>query len=771
VHPKTPDQIVAVVLIDIAVIVVVARLMGTLARRLRQPAVVGEIIAGLLLGPSLLGKFPHDPSLGLFPMVVRPYLNVVAQIGLVIFMFIVGLELDLNLVRGRERTAMTTSLSSIALPFGLGLLLASFIHSQHDHVAGKLVHFWPFALFVGASMSITAFPVLARMLSERGMQRTELGSIALACASVDDVLAWSILAVVIAVVNSTGFAGVPKVIGEAIAFVVFMFVVVRPLLRRLGDAYRRAGRLTPNMLAVVMAGFLAASFVTEEIGLHQIFGAFIFGVIMPREDTAGMVREILERLEQVSLLLLLPVFFVVTGLGANVTSLGHDGLLVLLGVLAVAISGKFVGATAAARLQGLSGHRARALGVLMNNRGLTELVILNVGVSLKVLDQSLFTILVLMAVITTIMTEPLLRLVYPQKVLEREIAEAERASLGLVDAYRVVAAIEEPRREEGLVDVGTAILGDEIPAELLLSRFTERGEALEIGSGLAIDLAQVASGLTEMEELTGRAEAAGVHAVVRAQSTDDLVRALLSQVETVEGDVLLVPVDLTSRVKPSEPAADRLTREVPSTVALLADPTGAGIRHGEKVVVNPGHGSDGEVALELGIRITRSIGGSLVLVAGDRRHARRFEQLARTLETAGVPTAVEVGEHGGDEEGREGEGTSADRSELAELTELTELAELAELTERPKLTVAGLSGLDTHLGASSATRELAEAKRGPVLVVRAGQGEIGEGLNHLLARLGSHPTAQATSADATPAVGTPAPEDRNTSATPTEVGG
>ena len=443
-HPTTPDQIVAVVLLDIAVIVLAARGMGILARRIGQPAVVGEIVAGLLLGPSLLGQFPGNPSLGLFPLTVRPFLNVVAQMGLVIFMFIVGLELDLTLVRGRERIASVISLSSVVLPFGLGIILAAIIYHHHEHVAGKVVSFWPFALFIGVSMSITAFPVLARMLTERGMQRIEIGAIALACASVDDILAWSTLAVVVAVASSSGVGQAPKLVGEAIVFVLAMFFVVKPLLRQVAAAYHRAGRLTPNILATVVAGFLGAAFVTGWIGLHVIFGAFLFGVIMTREETAPMFREILERLEQVSVLLLLPVFFVVTGLGADVTKLGPDGVQVLLGVLLVAITGKFVGAAAAARLQGLNGRKARALGVLMNNRGLTELVILTVGVSLGVLDQSLFTILVLMAIVTTILTGPLLKLVYPSDVLEREIIEAERASLGLVDAYRVVVAIAEP---------------------------------------------------------------------------------------------------------------------------------------------------------------------------------------------------------------------------------------------------------------------------------------------------------------------------------------
>ena len=737
-HPKTPDEIVAVVLLDIAVIVLFARLMGMLARRFRQPAVVGEIIAGILLGPSLLGQFPSNPSVGLFPLVVRPYLNVVAQIGLVIFMFIVGLELDLSLVRGRERIAAVTSISSIALPLGLGIGLATLIHAQHDHVAGKLVHFWPFALFIGASMSITAFPVLARMLTERGMQRTELGVIALACASVDDVLAWSMLAVVIAVVNTSDFVGVARVVGEGIAFVLIMFYVVKPLLRLIGDRYQKVGRLTPNMFAVVIAGFLASSFVTEKIGLHQIFGAFLFGVIMPREKTAGLIREILVRLEQVALLLLLPVFFVVTGLGVNVTSLGPSGPLVLLGVLAVAIVGKFVGATTSSRLMGLSGYKSRAIGVLMNSRGLTELVILNVGVTLKVLDPSLFTIMVLMAVITTIMTEPLLRLAYPEKALQREIAEAERASLGLVDAYRVVAAVGEPGRDSGLVQLGTDIIGEEAPAELVLSRFTETGEPLEFGSGLAVDLAQMTSAMAEMQVLSKMVEDEGVRAVVRAQSTDDVAQSLLAQVEAVECDLLLVPVELQSRVLTGKPA-DRLVSEAPINVALFLDSSGRGVQRGQAVKVTAGPPGDGDAALEIAIRLALSLGSELRLDPGhDRRHARRLEQLAHTLSAAGVRAIVtQDGAHA------------------------TEPPSLLPTMGVP-LTVIGLASLNDHeTSPSELARRLAGETKGPVLVVRAQQGEIGDNLNHLVAHLQQHPREPKTAAEAGPPTEPEPPEEIN----------
>jgi Kef-type K+ transport system membrane component KefB len=717
-HPKTPDEIVAVVLLDIAVIVLAARGMGILARRVGQPAVVGEIVAGLLLGPSVLGQFPGNPSLGLFPVIVRPYLNVVAQIGLVIFMFIIGLELDLTLVRGRERMASVISISSIVLPFGLGLGMAAIIYSDHHHVAGKDVSFWPFALFIGVSMSITAFPVLARMLTERGMQRIEIGTIALACASIDDIFAWSILAVVVAVASSTSAAHAPELVGEAIAFVLVMFLVVRPLLRRLAAAYHRAGRLTPNIFAIVIAGFLASAFVTGWIGLHVIFGAFLFGVVMTREETSAMFREILERLEQVSVLLLLPVFFVVTGLKANITQLGPNGGLVLLGVLFVAVVGKFAGAAGAARVHGLNARKSRALGVLMNNRGLTELVILSVGVSLKVLDQSLFTILVLMAVITTIMTGPLLKLVYPNDVLEREIIEAERASLGVIDAYRVVVAVEEPERDGLLANVGAALLAYEDPAELVLTRFIESGPPLEVASGLTFDLAEVASGLAAMQSLASGIEQSGVPVEVRSHPTGDLVRSLRTQTDAIGAAVLLVPADIAARSSP-DAVADRLALPAGTTLALWSDPLGTGIRAGQTVKVQAGTGRDSDVSVELGLRLAAAMEDALVLSSPDRRRGRQLDHLVSELAAAGLSVRV-----------------SPDHDETLSQSAL----------EGQVLTVVALSSLGNRGDIGSSAREFAERTNGPVLVVRAGRGESDEGISRFARRL----RAQKISTGSTP---------------------
>jgi Kef-type K+ transport system membrane component KefB len=637
----TPDQIAALVFLDIAVIVIVARLMGMLFRKIRQPAVVGEIIAGIALGPSLLGQFPGDLTVKLFPLDVRPFLRVVAQLGLIIFMFIVGLELDVALIRGKERVAATISLASVILPFGLGVALAVLLHNNHDVVAGKTVEFLPFALFIGASMSVTAFPVLARILTERGMYRTEIGAVTLACAAVDDILAWSILAVVVAVVAATGAWGLPIILLESAAFIAVMFVVVRPLLRRLVTAYEKAGRLTPNILAVVLVGFLVSAYTTDRIGIHSIFGAFLFGVIMPRENSRVLFHEILEKLEQVSVLLLLPVFFIATGLNVDISGLGGTGVGELGLVLLVAISGKFIGASTAARVLGFRSRKAAAVGLLMNTRGLTELVILNIGLAVGVLDKDLFTILVMMAVVTTVMTEPLLRLVYPDKLLARDIAEAERQALGLIDAYRVLAVVPEGAEDDAsgdeIVDTGVALLGAEQPSELVLTRFDRPVKKVEVGAGLSEELLAIAASFGASQNLVARAQTRGAKAVFRSQFSDDAARDLLAQAIAVEADAVLI------RVSGDDGTGTKLAEKMMSSVdcAVVLDVGGVAPSEDGVVVVLAGPGDDGLAALAQAVRLSRRRGARLeVLDVGDKRDGRRLGGLVERMQAAGVEASL-----------------------------------------------------------------------------------------------------------------------------------
>src|SRR3954467_13419598 len=369
----------AEIFLGIAVIIVAARLAGAAFRRIHQPAVVGEIVAGLLLGGTALARAPGHPTKHLFPMDSRPFLKAVAALGLVLFMFIVGLELDLGVIRGQERLATTVSLASIALPFIGGVLLGLALYNPPPPTDSSQTKV-PFALFIGASMSITAFPVLARILADRNLLRTPLGAAALASAAVDDVIAWSLLAVVVAIAGPGVGGGEPQWhIWLTVPYLLAMVFLVRPVLGRIVKKYNAVGRLTPDLLAVVLVGLLLSSYATDWLGIHYIFGAFLFGAVMPREGAVIMFREILERLEQVSVLLLLPVFFVVTGLAVDFWNMGPNWYWQLPAILGAAIAGKFLGAFGASRAHGVPRPRSAAIGVLMNTRGLTEIVILTVG--------------------------------------------------------------------------------------------------------------------------------------------------------------------------------------------------------------------------------------------------------------------------------------------------------------------------------------------------------------------------------------------------------
>ena len=629
-------HIAGLVFIDIAIIIVVARLFGRLAILVGQPPVVGEIIAGIALGPSLLGLLPGDLTEKLFPPEVLPYLNILAQLGLVLFMFIVGLELDMLLIRGREKLAGTISAASVALPFALGAGIALILYPSHDETALGPVAPLALSLFLGVAMSITAFPVLARILTDRGMHRTTTGVLALACAAVDDIIAWTLLAFVVAVVQGNGPADVLRIIALTAVFAGVMFGLVRPLLLKLNDWYHKVGRLTPDILAVVLVGVLASAYITEIIGIHAIFGAFIFGAIMPREGAADMTTEILERLEQVSVLLLLPLFFVVTGLNTNVGGISGSGLWQLALILVVAIGGKFIGAYTAARAMKVPNRQSAAIGVLMNTRGLTELVILNVGRQLGVLDDELFTMMVLMALITTAMTGPLLKRVYSDRVMQRDIAAAERAALGVVDSYRVLVLADDQQRARSMAAVGAALLGTVRPAEVVLSRLIIRPKApLEVGASVVPDLARMATTVDELNALGAELKAGGVPYSVLTRFSADPWVDVMAQAEAVEADVVLVDADFAREHEGVHAATDR-----PFTLAVVR--LGAArIVPGDGVGVIVDNDANGRTALVLASAAAGQLGGTLLVATHESgRAARKFVSALEPLRSSGL--AVEM---------------------------------------------------------------------------------------------------------------------------------
>ncbi|WP_222942296.1 cation:proton antiporter, partial [Actinoplanes teichomyceticus] len=399
---------VATVLADIAIVLVVGYVFGRAARRLGQPVVVGEILAGIALGPSLLGLLPGDLTSAVFPPAGRPYLSAISQVGLLLFMFLIGWEFDRRLVARRKSLTVSVSVCSIALAFGLGVGLAALLYDRHATVAGRHVPFTAFALFIGAAMSITAFPVLARILRDRRIAHTEVGVLALASAAIDDVLAWCILAVVAMVATARDPGDLIQVVALSALYVTAMTAVVRPALARLVRRVESA----PALAVITASGVFLSSYATTWIGIHAVFGAFAFGFVMPREPVERLTQAVRRPFENIGLLLM-PVFFIVTGLSVDISGLTVTNAVELAAIVLVACAGKMLGATGAGRAFGLPWSDARRLGVLMNTRGLTELIVLNVGVSLGVLDTPMFTMMVIMALVTTAMAGPLLSRRWP----------------------------------------------------------------------------------------------------------------------------------------------------------------------------------------------------------------------------------------------------------------------------------------------------------------------------------------------------------------------
>jgi len=394
----TPAEVNVRLLLALTVVIAASRVGGWAISKIGQPRVHGELLLGILLGPSLLGLVWPDALGYLFPDEIIGALRALAQIGIVLFMFLIGLELDLNLLRGQGHKAVIISLASIIAPMLLGAAVALLVYPRLGGGADRL----GFTLFFAAAMAITAFPVLARVLRETGLQETRLGVLAITCAAIDDVCAWCLLAVVVAIVQSSGLPDALRTMSLSILFLLVMLKFVKPTLTRL--------RSVPMWITVCLA--LLSAWVTEEIGIHAIFGAFIAGTAMPRRR--GFQRRIHQRLEPAVVTLLLPVFFVVVGMATEIRAL--DGLYlwaVCLLVIGTAIAGKWGGSMIAARFTGETWRDAAAIGILLNTRGLTELVILTVGLELRLINGTLFTIGVLMALVTTLMATPMLALISP----------------------------------------------------------------------------------------------------------------------------------------------------------------------------------------------------------------------------------------------------------------------------------------------------------------------------------------------------------------------
>ena len=394
----------ALLLAQIVTIIFVARLFGWICMKMKQPSVIGEMIAGIVLGPSLLGLYFPEFSAFLFPKESLGNLQFLSQIGLILFMYIVGMELDLSVLRKKAHDAVIISHASIIIPFALGIGLSYFIYKEF---APDGVQFSSFALFIAIAMSITAFPVLARIVQERNLHKTKLGTIVITCAAADDITAWCILAAVIAIVKAGSFASSIYVILMAIAYVFLMIKIVRPFLKRIGDLQAGKGIINKSIVAIFFLTLIISAYATEVIGIHALFGAFMAGAIMP--ENVKFRNLFIEKVEDVALVLLLPLFFVFTGLRTQIGLLNDAHLWMTAGlIIAVAVTGKFIGSALTAKFLRINWKDSLTIGALMNTRGLMELIVLNIGYDLGVLSPEIFAMMVIMALFTTFMTGPLL---------------------------------------------------------------------------------------------------------------------------------------------------------------------------------------------------------------------------------------------------------------------------------------------------------------------------------------------------------------------------
>jgi Kef-type K+ transport system membrane component KefB len=440
----------AILLAQIVTVIFVARFFGWICKKIRQPTVIGEIIAGIVLGPSLIGLYFPEFSSALFPSQSLGNLQFLSQIGLILFMFVIGMELDLKVLKNKAHEAVVISHASIIIPFALGMGLAYFIYQSF---APQGVQFLSFGLFLGIAMSITAFPVLARIVQERGLHKTRLGTIVITCAAADDITAWCILAAVIAIVKAGSFVSALYIIGLALAYVFLMIKVVRPFLKRVGDLHSTRENLSKPIVAIFFLTLIISSYATEVIGIHALFGAFMAGAIMPENTKFRSV--FIEKVEDVALVLLLPLFFVFTGLRTEIGLLNDPYLWKIAGlIILVAVVGKFIGSAVAAKFVGQNWKDSLSIGALMNTRGLMELVVLNIGYDLGVLTPEIFAMMVIMALVTTFMTGPSLDFINwifktksvdaPQKITE-------------MSKYKILVSFGNPERGKPLLRLANGL--------------------------------------------------------------------------------------------------------------------------------------------------------------------------------------------------------------------------------------------------------------------------------------------------------------------------
>lgn len=701
----TPEELFGRLMLAIAVVIVAARSVGALAGRIGQPRVMGEILAGILLGPTLLGALLPGVQAYLFPPQVTPLLSAAADIGLAFYMFLVGLELDPRMLRGRVAQSAFISIASVAVPVMLGIAGALPLFT----LIGPDTSYAPFALFTGAAMSITAFPVLARILLERRMLKRRVGALAMASGALNDVAAWFLLALAIAVATPAGsFLAAFRIVGLAVLFSAAMALIVRRMLGRVSEAYDEAGHVPAGWVAAIFVGVLLSAYVASWIGLAAIFGSFVMGLIMPRRT--DLTHDVTRRLEDFVVTVMLPLFFVVTGLRVEIGLLNRPALWVLtVALIGVAVVGKWVGATVAARYAGFQMRESMALGALMNTRGLTELIVVTVGLNYGVVSPALFTMLVIMTLVTTFMAGPALRLIDPRGELsvppEEELQAApkvleEETETPVPQRSILVAPLDE-QNLNALVSLAEPLARSQPRRGVILARLLEPPRA-PTGGPIAGERELVAASRIldrHRDDLSGRRIAARAMACVSPDPGQDLVRlATLREID-------LVLVDgrrpLLGQGVPRGDPGTTLER-APSDIACLVGPKGSVPEVGpdRPVAVPFGGAAHDWVALELGARIARAHGAPIRLLTttgdpatGERDASRLLAKADKVAyQLTGVATEPVVVSPGG----------------------------VAEMAPDAGLFVVGISGRWWVEGLEPIHSEIAHTIPGHVLFVRRG---------------------------------------------------
>jgi Kef-type K+ transport system membrane component KefB len=635
-------KLVAAFFLAVLIVLIVARAFGMVAVRIGQPRVMGEVIAGIALGPSLFGLLAPNLQATIFSTDILPAFGVAANLGLIFFMFLIGLEVDQKQLKGKAAPAAAISNASIALPMLLGIAAALPLYK----LLGPDIKFAAFALFMGVAMSITAFPVLARILTERRMLKGSVGSLTIGCAAIDDVSAWFLIALATTIAVSGSFGVVVRTIAEAIAFVLVMALLVRRILARMATAFDEVGQIPSGWFAAIVVGVLLSACITEAIGIDVIFGGFIMGMVMPRH--ARLTEEVTRRVEDFVVTLLLPMFFVYTGLKTNITLLDRPELwLITASLVVLAIVGKLAGAAIAARVCGFDSRASMVIGTLMNTRGLTELIVLNIALEVGAISSVLFTALVIMAIVTTLMTGPLLKLLDPHNEygtkIEDELAGAAVAAArehpGLPVAERsILVASHTDAALERLIELAEPLARSLPQRELILTRLVEPPRGAGVRGGLQTENLQLEQASQAIAQARQRLAAEGVLARGVALSSSHPGADLAHVAEREPVDLVLTE-GRRRLIGESVPLGDVsvLLERAECDVAVLVARESAPVRLGpDSPVLVPFGGAEHDwAALELGSWLSSATGAPLKLL-GAGGQSDDGKSVTRMLADAGL---------------------------------------------------------------------------------------------------------------------------------------